>query len=151
MQKKLDWLKDWILVKDPQFLSNQADIQEILPTHGLVILTKFHKDLQKIKIFLAIAKFWASLLFLHQSLNPRTFLCNPFKKHIQNVIFTKNTSIGENDVNDQRTSNLQLTTLLCKQFFSRRKNCLIILLISNTVIPWIVCILGPEIFRTIQG
>ena len=44
MQKKIDWLKISPLVKDPQFLSNQADIQEILPTHGLVILTKFCKD-----------------------------------------------------------------------------------------------------------
>ena len=55
--KKIDWLKISPLVKDPQFLSNQADIQEILPTHGLVILTKFHNDWQKIEDFLVIAKF----------------------------------------------------------------------------------------------
>ena len=57
MQKKLDWLKILPLVKNPQFLSNQANIQAIVPTHGLVILTKFHKDWQKINDFLAIAKF----------------------------------------------------------------------------------------------
>ena len=57
MQKKLDRLKISPLVKNPQFLSNQADIQAIVPTHGLVILTKFHKDLQKINNFLAIANF----------------------------------------------------------------------------------------------
>ena len=57
MQKKLDWLKISPLVKNSQFLSNQADIQAIVPTHGLVILTKFHKDWQKINDFLVIAKF----------------------------------------------------------------------------------------------
>ena len=57
MQKKLDWLRVSPLVKNPQFLSNQADIQAILPTHGLVILTKFHKDWQKIEDFLVVAKF----------------------------------------------------------------------------------------------
>ena len=57
MQKKLDWLKISPLVKNPQFLSNQADIQAILPTHGLVILKKFHKDWQKIDDSLVIEKF----------------------------------------------------------------------------------------------
>ena len=57
MQKKLDWLKFSPLVKNPQFLSNQADIQAIEPTHGLVILTKFHKDCQKIVDFSVIVKF----------------------------------------------------------------------------------------------
>ena len=61
MQKKLDWLKKLLLVKDSQFLSNQADIQAILPTHELVILTKFHKDWPKIVDFLVIAKFCTSL------------------------------------------------------------------------------------------
>ena len=41
MQKKIDWLKISPLVKIPQLLSNQADIQAILPTHELIILTKF--------------------------------------------------------------------------------------------------------------
>ena len=57
MQKKLDWLKISPLVKNQQFLSNQADIQAILPTHELVISTKFHKDWHKIVDFLVIAKF----------------------------------------------------------------------------------------------
>ena len=68
MQKKLDWLKIWLLVKNPQFLSNQTDIQATSPTHELVILVKFHKDWQEIVDFLVIAKFWASPIFLHQSL-----------------------------------------------------------------------------------
>ena len=57
MQKKLDWLKNWPLVKNSQFLSNQADIQATLPTHELIILTKFHNDWQEIVDFLAVAKF----------------------------------------------------------------------------------------------
>ena len=57
MQKNLDWIKNWPLVKHPQFLSNQADIQATLSTHELIILTKFHNDWQKIVDFLVIAKF----------------------------------------------------------------------------------------------
>ena len=50
-------------MKNLEFLSNQADIQGLLPTHELVILTKFRKDWQKIEDFLIIAKFCASLIF----------------------------------------------------------------------------------------
>ena len=57
MQKKLDWLKNWLLVKNPQFLSNQADVQVTLPTHELIILTNFHKDWQKFVDFFLAAKF----------------------------------------------------------------------------------------------
>ena len=57
VQKKMDWIKIWPLVKSLPFLSNQADIQAILPTHELIILTKFHNDLQEIVEFLVIAKF----------------------------------------------------------------------------------------------
>ena len=32
------------MVKNPQFLSNQADIQGLSPNHELIILTKFCKD-----------------------------------------------------------------------------------------------------------
>ena len=56
MQKK-NWLKNWLLVKNSQFLSNQADIQATLPTHELIILTKFHNDWQEIVDFLVIARF----------------------------------------------------------------------------------------------
>ena len=35
--EKIDWLKIWLLVKNPQFLSNQADLQASLPTHELKI------------------------------------------------------------------------------------------------------------------
>ena len=38
MQKKFEWTKIWSLVKNPQFLSNQANIQlikAILSTHEL--------------------------------------------------------------------------------------------------------------------
>ena len=35
--KRLDWLKIWLLVKNPQFLSNQADIPATSPTHEVII------------------------------------------------------------------------------------------------------------------
>ena len=62
MPKKSDWPKISTLIKNPQTVSNQADIQAISPTHELVILTKFHKDWPKIVDFLVIAKFSASLI-----------------------------------------------------------------------------------------
>ena len=68
MHKKLDWLKISAVVKNLQFLSDQAEIQAILPTHELFILTKFHQNWQKIVDFVAIVKFCASPVFLHQSL-----------------------------------------------------------------------------------
>ena len=63
MQKKLDWLKISLLVKNLQFSFDPAEISAILSTHELVILTKFHKDWPKIVDFLVIAKFWASQIF----------------------------------------------------------------------------------------
>lgn len=57
MQQKIDWLKISPLVENLQSLCNQADILAILLTNELVILTKFHKDWQKIVNFLAIVKF----------------------------------------------------------------------------------------------
>ena len=68
MQKKLDWLKIWLIVKNQQFLSNQVDIPPTSSTHELVILTKFHKDWQEIVDFLVIPNFEPVQLFLHQSL-----------------------------------------------------------------------------------
>ena len=61
--KKIDWLKNWLLVKNPQFLSNQADIQATSPTHELATLTKFHKDWQEIVDFLVIAKSLARSIY----------------------------------------------------------------------------------------
>ena len=57
MQKKMDWLKISLLVKNLQFSFDPAEISAILSTHELVILTKFHKDWPKIVDFLVIAKF----------------------------------------------------------------------------------------------
>ena len=57
MQNELEWPRIWSLVKYPQFLSNQVDIQVTLSTHELIILTKFHDDWQEIVDFLVMAKF----------------------------------------------------------------------------------------------
>ena len=57
------------LVKNQQFLSNQADIQAVLPTLELVVLTKFHKDWQKIVDFFRNNEILIQSYFsLHQSL-----------------------------------------------------------------------------------
>ena len=43
-KKKQDLPKIMLLINNPQFFPNQADIQEILSTHELVIFTKFHNS-----------------------------------------------------------------------------------------------------------
>ena len=40
------------IIKNSQFLPNQADIQAILPTHELIIFIKFHHDWVKVVNFL---------------------------------------------------------------------------------------------------
>ena len=63
MHKKGYKLKTSPLIKNPQFSSNLADIQAKLPTHEVVILTKFHKDCKKIVDFLLTQKFLVCALF----------------------------------------------------------------------------------------
>ena len=48
MQKNPHWPKISPLAKNPQVLTNHANIKAILPTHELVILAKFHIDWPKI-------------------------------------------------------------------------------------------------------
>ena len=50
-------------MKNSQFYSNLAEILPILPTHGLIILTKFDRDKIKIVDFLLVVYFWASVIF----------------------------------------------------------------------------------------
>ena len=47
-----------------KFLLNQADIQAILPIHGLVIFTKFHNYLVRIMDFSLMSNFWVYCRFL---------------------------------------------------------------------------------------
>ena len=61
--KKVDKPKTWLLIKNPLFCSNQANILATKSAHEMIILTKFHKDRTKIVDFLLIAKFWACILF----------------------------------------------------------------------------------------
>ena len=63
MHKKGHQLKTSPLIKNPQFSSNLADIQAKLPTHEVVILTKFYKDYKKIVDFLLTQKFLVCALF----------------------------------------------------------------------------------------
>ena len=55
--KKKDWYKYVLLMKNLQFSSNQADIQPKLPIHELVILVKYQIDCKKIVYFFLIAYF----------------------------------------------------------------------------------------------
>ena len=73
--KKVDWPKTVLLIKNPQFWSNQAEIPATYSTLEMNIFTKFHKDWTTIVDFLLIAKFWASLLFF---VSPSTMLTNWF-------------------------------------------------------------------------
>ena len=63
MNKKGHKLKTPPLIKNPQFSSNLADILEKLPTHEVVILTKFHKDCKKIVDFSLTQKILVCALF----------------------------------------------------------------------------------------
>ena len=44
------WPINLLIIKDPQFWSNQAEILAILPIYGIVSLTKFHDKRKKILI-----------------------------------------------------------------------------------------------------
>ena len=57
-----------LLIKNPLFCSDLANILAILPTHELIILTKFDGDWTKIVDFLLLVYFWASVFFKNQSL-----------------------------------------------------------------------------------
>ena len=50
-------------IKNAQFQPNLTEIQAILPTHVIVILTNFHKDRLKNVDFLLLAYFGASVIF----------------------------------------------------------------------------------------
>ena len=55
--------KTLLQIKNQQFYSNLAEILAILPTHGLIILTKFDGDWNKIVDSLSLVFFWASVIF----------------------------------------------------------------------------------------
>ena len=70
MHKKGLKLKTSPLIKNLQFSSNLADIQAKLPTHEVIILTKFHKDCKKIVDFFTFTENFGFLpLFIHHPLN----------------------------------------------------------------------------------
>ena len=55
--KKYDWLKKVLLIKNLQFLYNQADILPKISIHELVILVKYQLDGMKNVEFFLIAHF----------------------------------------------------------------------------------------------
>ena len=52
-----------------------AEILAILPTHELIILTKFDGDWTKIVDFLLVVYFWASIIFFESVF---TFFCRDY-------------------------------------------------------------------------
>ena len=56
-KKKVDKRKTSPLIKNPQFLSNQADILGTRSSHMVNIFTEFHEDWTTIVDFLSMAKF----------------------------------------------------------------------------------------------
>ena len=69
MHKKGHKRKTSPLIKNPQFSFNLVDIQAILPTHKVVVLTKFHKDCKKIVAFLLTQKFLVCALIYASPFN----------------------------------------------------------------------------------
>ena len=67
MHKKLDWLQNWLLMKNLQFWSNFDETLSNVPKNEVVNWTKFGQDWTKIVDFSLIANFEASLIFMHQS------------------------------------------------------------------------------------
>ena len=61
--KRIILTKNIPIIKNPQFYSNLAEILAILPTHELIILTKFDDDQTKIVNFLSSVYFDASVIF----------------------------------------------------------------------------------------
>jgi len=57
-----------LLVKNPQFQTNQANILEKLHTYELIILTSFHNNIAKIVDFSSISYFGGWVKFFAQSL-----------------------------------------------------------------------------------
>ena len=57
---KIDmWPRNMLIIKNPQFSPNFDDTLPKWSSHGMVILTKCHKNWVKIVDFLLIAYFWA--------------------------------------------------------------------------------------------
>ena len=57
-KKNPDSLKNWPLVKNPQFLSNPHETLSKWSTHEVNIFTKFHEDQTRIVDFLPMVNFW---------------------------------------------------------------------------------------------
>ena len=77
-----------VLMKNPQFLANQAQTLAILPNHEMVILAKFHNDRMKIVDFSLIPYFRASpiVLVYHYQVNKNSELMNDFKtKYLSSI------------------------------------------------------------------
>ena len=104
------------MIKNPQFKSNQPEIKAILPTHGLVFLTKFHYNCAKIVDSLLLANFLGRIiLFVTVSILSTLLLTIWYQipilyqivqKHTNQSIFTHFLLIVQSFKDDISTLNL---------------------------------------------
>ena len=83
-----------LLVKNPQFLSNQADILPKLPIHELVILTKWRNDRVKIVDFFQRDSFWAIPIFCYPYFIYKN--CSLYLMNFNPTLLFRNTCLEEN-------------------------------------------------------
>ena len=62
-------LKNWLLIKDPRFLSNAYETWRKRLSREAIIFTKFNDDWTKILDFLLLANFWMFAVFFTQTLD----------------------------------------------------------------------------------
>ena len=67
-KKKVDKPKTWLLIENPQLLSNLHETQWKYSSHEYFMLLEFQLDWIKIVDFLLVAKFKACLLFFTPTL-----------------------------------------------------------------------------------
>ena len=93
--------KNVLILKDPQFHLNLADIQAMLHIHELIILTKFHNERAKIVIFFyhqqIVSNFFASvsiipdMVLLTSSFIQSTLLFQPLHLSVL-LVYVQHTS-----------------------------------------------------------
>ena len=70
-KKKVDKPKTWLLIENPQLLSNLHETRWKYSSHEYFMLLEFQLDWIKIVDFLLVAKFKACLLFFTRTLLSR--------------------------------------------------------------------------------
>ena len=78
-KNKQDTIKNWLFVKNQQFLSNPDKNCWKWLAHEAIIFTKFYENWTKIVNFLLMPKFWKRLVFLLRPYQTTSSWCIVFK------------------------------------------------------------------------